>query len=436
MSKKIIPKILAGTRDFLPLDMAVRNSVLTIIKNIFISFGYDEIDTPAIEYAETLLGKYGAEGSKQMYVFNDQGGRKIALRYDQTVPFARVIAANWQKLPMPFKRYQISKVWRAEKPQKGRLREFYQCDIDIIGTYNLLAEAEVAKITEQVFIKLGFTNFQIKVNSRRLMNSFFKQLDIPENKFPEILRTIDKLEKTSVSTVKSILEDIYLNKFQISKIIELITLEGDYNYKIEFLKRNNVDISEIEEFFLLCKLFEIESKYISFKPSLARGLDYYTGITYEVDIKNGAYGALCGGGRYDDLCSMFTDKKASGVGVAFGFERIILVMEELKILPEVSLNPEILIANFGKEALPQSIKLANELINSGINTEIYFDKSKLQKQFSFADKKGISFVVLIGPDEIRENTVTIKNLMNSKQKTIPNTQVVSYMKGYINNKYL
>lgn len=433
MSEKIIPKILAGTRDFLPSDMAVRNKVINSIKNVFIRFGYDEIDTPAIEYAETLLGKYGDEGNKQMYVFEDLGGRKIALRYDQTVPFARVTAGNWQNLSMPFKRYQISKVWRAEKPQKGRLREFYQCDIDIIGTDSLVAEAEVAKIMEQIFQTLGFTNYTIKINSRRFMNSFFKNLNISVEKFPSILRAIDKLGKTDVSTVSAELRNIPLEESQIKRIIKLITLEGSNTEKLEFLQQSNVDLSEMKEFFQLCEFFQIDNRCLSFEPSLARGLDYYTGITYEVDVENGSFGALCGGGRYDNLCSMFTDKKASGVGVAFGFERIMLVMEQLNILPAVTLNPEVLVAFFSKETLPQALKLANEMITAGINTEIYLEQAKLPKQLRFANKKGIPFVAVVGPDEARDNMVTIKNLSNSKQKTIPTTQVIPYIKGYITN---
>lgn len=424
----ITPRILQGTRDFLPADMAKRDFVMNKIKSIFIRFGYDTIETPVIEYAETLLGKYGEEGSKLLYRFKDNGDRDIALRYDQTVPFARLVAANYQTLPMPFKRYQISRVWRADRPAKGRYREFYQCDVDIIGTQNLLAEAEIAKVVYTVFRELGFPNFVIKINSRRLLNSILTSLDISADQQPAIIRSIDKLEKIGQEGVMKELGNGPVRAENLPPLFQILSITGTNAQKIAALQ--NYDTSEIQTFLNLCNDFGIDEKNLQFDLSLARGLDYYTGISYEVVCPEVAIGSLCGGGRYDDLCSLFCDQKFSGVGVAFGFDRTVLAMEELGLLKDISLNSQVLVAYFDETTLSNSLKILTDLQQAGINAEIYFEPEKMGKQFKFADKKQIPFVALCGPDEMKAGTVTLKSMQSGKQKTIPQNQIVEYLKGY------
>ena len=426
----IIPRILKGTRDFLPEEMARRDFVQQKIASVFERFGYDRIDTPAIEYAETLLGKYGDEGSKQLYRFKDNGGRDVALRFDQTVPFARVVAANYSQLPMPFKRYQISKVWRADKPAKGRYREFTQCDIDIVGTENLVAETEIVKATCVVFKELGFKEFTIKINSRRLINSILGNLGIEQEKQSAIMRALDKFNKIGRNGVMEEMKQICDEKI-VEDILGIMLISGTNQEKIEKLKE--YDIKEVGELLQLCSRVAVPEEFLEFDPSLARGLDYYTGIIYEVCVKNTGIEAVCaGGGRYDNLCGLFTQRDFSGVGIAFGFDRIVLAMETLGLLDEVRLNSEVLVTYFNEETLPKSLEIWNQLQDTGIDTEIYFEPSRLQKQFAYASKKRIKFVVICGPDEVKENAVTIKNMETGKQKTIPQSQLSGYFNGYTN----
>ncbi|MBU1992942.1 histidine--tRNA ligase [Patescibacteria group bacterium] len=426
MKQLIEPKILKGTRDFLPQDMAKRNLVMDKIKSVFKKFGYDQIETPIICPAETILGKYGDEGEKLTYNFEMRGGTRIALPYDLTVPFARFFAVNFKNLPIPFKRYQIQRVWRAEKPQKGRLREFYQCDIDIIGSKSLICEAEVAKVIVEVFKALGFKDFKIKINSRRLINNVLKSFSVIEENFMDCIRIIDKLEKIGKENVVAELESLGIQKAE--KIIDFLTPEKTNEDTSK--KLANFDLKEISEFMGYCKSLNIPEKYIEFDPSLARGLDYYTGITYEVVSKDTDFGTLCAGGRYDNLCSLFCEEDFSGVGVAFGFERIMLALEEMDKFGDVKSNSKALVTIFNEETKKDALKIYSDLIKADIGAEIYFQPDKLKKQFKFADKKGIQFVITRGPEEIKKNTVTIKSLQSGKQKEIPYQQLTSYFKGY------
>lgn len=416
----IEPKILKGTRDFLPQDMAKRNLVMEKIRKVFEKYGYDTIETPIISYAETIIGNYGEEGDKLTYNFKDSGGRQIALPYDQTVPFARLFAANCQKLPIPFKRYQIQRVWRAEKPQKGRLREFYQCDVDIIGTKSLVAEVEIARIIIDVFKSLGFEGFKLRVNSRRLINALIESLKININP-PDIIRAIDKWRKIGEEGVKMELLDKGMDTKAIAKMLTVLKSKDLSAY----------DTTEIAEFMSLCEQFKIEKKYIVFDPFLARGLDYYTGLTYEVELSGINLGSPCGGGRYDNLCGMFCKEQFSGVGVAFGFERIMLALEELGKLQNIPLNSKVLVTIFDQKSTRDSLEIYDLLLNANVNSEIYFSPEKLSKQFKYAEKKSIPFVIIRGPDEKKQNEITIKVMQSGKQKTVPLNQLISYINGYV-----
>lgn len=424
--KKVEPTILKGTRDFLPLDMAKRQMVMEKIRRIFQKFGYDQIETPIICPAETILGKYGDEGDRLTYSFEDNGGRRIALPYDLTVPFARLVAANWQQLPIPFKRYQIQRVWRAEKPQKGRLREFYQCDIDIIGSTSLVCEAEITRMIAEVFTELGIDDFKIKVNSRRLLNAVLKSVDVPEEKSVEAIRIIDKLAKIGEEAVVEELEKIGIANA--GAILQLLKPEKDNQTTLAKLK--DYDLSEVNDFLKYCRDFAVPEEVVEIDPSLARGLDYYTGISFEVVSEKIGIGALCAGGRYDNLCGMFCNENFSGVGVAFGFERLMIALEEMGKLDNVQLNSKVLVTIFDENSVADALGILDRLLQAGVNSEVYFEPVKLAKQLKYADKKGIPFVVVRGPEEIAKEEVVVKAMSSGKQKSIPLNQLTAYLSGY------
>lgn len=440
MKEYIKPELLKGTRDYFPLDMAKRNFVQNKIVSVFKKFGYDQIQTPAIEYSKTILGKYGEEGEKLIYKFKDNGNRDIALRYDQTVPFSRFISANFKSLPLPFKRYQIGNVWRADRPAKGRYREFTQCDFDIIGTDSIIAEVEIVKIITTVFRELKFKNFIIKFNSRKFLDSLISDFTTDSDLKNNIIRVLDKLDKIGFEGIKKELEtflSIEFTKEMLEKFMAFLYLltskdgtkdEMAFNEKLELLK--NYNILEIKEFLEFAKKFNIPDENLEFSPSLARGLDYYTGLIFEVFISDLDLGALCSGGRYDNLCELFVKENLTGVGAAFGFERIILAMEELNMLEKIKLNTLVLIANFDKNNLDDSISIYNDLIENGINTELYLEESSLKKQLKYANKKDIPFVLFYGEEEKKNEEIKIKFMETGKEKIIPVSQISVYLKSF------
>lgn len=425
--KIIQPTILKGTREFGPGEMAKRELVMGKIKNIFARFGYDPIETPILNSAETILGKYGDEGDRLTYSFEDNGKRRLALPYDLTVPFARFFAANWQNLPLPFKRYQIQRVWRAEKPQKGRLREFYQCDIDVIGTDSLLVEAEVAAVMARVFVELGFKNFRIKTNSRRLINDILMDFQVQNEQSIAVIRVIDKLAK--IGDVATIEELRKLGVKDSGKLVALLKREGTNEESLKKFSKYNT--AEIELLLKYCADLGVPEEVMEFDPALARGLDYYTGVIFEVvSLDNPELGSMCGGGRYDNLCGVFCKESFSGMGVAFGFERIMIAMEERGDFADLRMNTEVLVTIFDKNSMKNSLKIYCLLTEAGINSEMYFEAEKLAKQFKYADKKRIPFVVISGPDEVAGGEVTVKSMQSGKQKTIPVVQLVNFLKNY------
>jgi len=429
--KKIIkPTILRGTRDFLPQQMACRNQVMDIIKSTFEQFGYASIETPILSPADTILGKYGEEGDQLAYSFTDRGGRRIALPYDLTVPFARYMAANYRELPIPFKRYQIQRVWRAERPQKGRLREFYQCDVDIIGSDSLLCEAEIAKIIVTVFDRLKISNVKIKINSRRLLNDILSFFGVLEDKVLPAIRLIDKLEKIGED---SVIDE--LNKIGVKNAREIIeTLKPGNNNIITLNKLNKFNVDDINNFLGLSKQLSVPDENILIDPTLARGLDYYTGLVFEVIAPGSDLGAICAGGRYDNLCSLFSDQDFSGIGVAFGFERIMMLIEKDKLFDNSASNSKVLVTIFDNDQVYNALSVYNNLINVGIPAEIYMGTDKLAKQLKFADKKGIPFVVIQGPEEIEREEIIIRRMDTGLQKVLSKDQLVSYMRGYYEAK--
>ena len=428
MAKKqiIVPQILKGTREFGPEEMQKRSSVMQKMIEVFARFGYAAIETPILNPAETILGKYGEEGDRLTYAWEDNGGLRIALPYDLTVPVARFVAANWRTLSLPFKQYMIQRVWRAEKPQKGRLREFYQCELNVIGTRSLMADAEIAKVAAEVFCAVGLPDVVIRVNSRRLLDAVLDKFSVPQEKKIEVIRNIDKLDKAGREKVTEALRQEGIKNSE-----ELMTLLEPAESNEETMKKFLAfDLSELNEFFSLCREYAIPEEMLQFDPSLARGLDYYTGIVYEVVEKGKEGGALCAGGRFDDLCSMFSEQPFPGVGVAFGFERMMLSLEERGLLNNSAGSTRVMVANFGKETEAGCIGMLNELTQNGISAEMYLEASKLEKQMKYADKKRIPFVVMCGSDELAKGEVKIKIMATRKQKSIPQNQLVSYLNGY------
>lgn len=377
-------KTLKGFRDFLPKEMRKRQYVINTLKKVFESYGFEPLETPALEYQEILLGKYGEEGDKLMYKFKDNGDRDVALRYDQTVPLARVVAQYQNELPMPFKRYQIQPVWRAENTQKGRYREFLQCDADIVGANSPLSDAEIINLAEKALEKLGFSNYKIVINDR------VNFANVP----PLAIATIDKLQKIGKEGVLKELED---------KGIPASTLDEILNKK---------PTENLEKIIRL-----LNSPRVVFDPTLARGLDYYTGLIFEIEIEGYSAGSVCGGGRYDNLIGIFAGRQVPAVGFAFGFDRLIEAMEEQNLFPADLTTTQVLVTIFSPELKDKSIEIASQLRSKNINTEIYLDENvALDRQLKYADKKQIPFVIVIGPDEAKNNTVTLKNMKTREQQ--------------------
>lgn len=426
----ITPEIPKGFRDFLPDKLIHRQKIIETLRMCFESFGFQPLETPTLEYAKTLEGKYGQEGEKLIYKFEDRGGRKLALRYDLTIPLSRVIAM-YPELIKPFKRYQIAPVWRADKPQKGRFREFWQCDIDIVGTKNILADAEIINIIYNSLKTLGLKNFTIRINHRQILNEIVKWCGITPEFSEEFLRSLDKLNQLkSLELVKKEMKDKGFSESSIGKFFTLLkNFNGKNEELFEFLKEKSSSITfaeainELELLFKYIKNFKVSPKNFVFDISLARGLDYYTGIIHETTIMEHNIGSLTGGGRYDNLISLFTGTSIPATGASFGLERISAVMEELSMLGSIKTLTHVLITFLSPEILSTISDLASKLRSSGINTEIYLQNERLKKQLAYANNKGIPWVVIIGPEETAKGIFILRNMINGKQEEISQSNV-------------
>jgi histidyl-tRNA synthetase len=392
---------LKGFRDFLPGKMAIRREVIKRLEKVFEKYGFAELQTPSLEYQEVLRGKYGKEAEKLMYLFKDPGGRGVGLRYDLTVPLARVMA-SYQDLPRPFRRYQIQSAWRAEKPQKGRYREFTQCDVDIVGSDSPLADAEILALTSDVLEALEFSSFKIKVNSRQVLFSSMKEVGIPEEKWLTILRSIDKLDKKSQEEVEKELSEKGLTDKQIAEVFTAIQSAKPDSFLNEVIKNAKT----------------MGAKNIEFSPTLSRGLDYYTGPIFETVVDKPKIGSIAGGGRFDKLLGELGGPDLPATGTSFGLDRLADVIEELNLWPNITETPTtVLVTVFSPELLDESIRTASLFRKENINTEIYPNEDvKLDKQLKYADRKNIPWVVIIGPEEVKTGKVVLKNLTTGKQK--------------------
>ena len=445
--KKIIPSLPKGTRDYSPDEMKKREYLFEVFKYNFNLYGFNCIETPSMENSEVLNGKYGEEGDRLIYRILNSGDflknidnkknisnnnlksqiSKKGLRYDLTVPFARYVSMNRNKITMPFKRYQIQPVWRADRPQKGRFREFYQCDVDYIGTKSIICESEIISLVYSIFNKLKFDDFEIKLNNRKILLGISEKLNF-KNKFEKFCILIDKIDKIGVTGLK---KEMKLNKFptsSIKKLISLIELKGNNSSKINyvktFLSNSKIGLEGISE---IENLMKIKSDF-TLDFTLARGLSYYTSTIFEVIPTNNNIGSLCGGGRYDDLTEIFGYKNISGIGISFGIERIIEILNTNNLFPKkIESNNNVLISYLSNDLIKNSLELANKLREKGIPTDLYSKKAKLKKQLQYANNNNIPFVIIIGEDEIKNGKYILKNMKDGNQNLLTINEIINKM---------
>ena len=459
----IKPSLVKGTRDFSPQEMIKRNFIYDTIKTVFRKYGYAEIQTPSMENLSTLTGKYGDEGDKLIFKILNSGDylakvdadllsnrnsnaatsslSEKALRYDLTVPFARYVVMHQNDIALPFKRFQVQPVWRADRPQKGRYREFYQCDVDVVGSDSLLNEAEFTLIYQEALQNLGLTDFTIKINNRKILSGIAEIIGKPEL-IIDMTVAIDKLDKIGFEGVTKELLERGFTAADIEVLKPVILLEGTNDQKLSRLKEvlaNSViglkGIEEIERVFsyieALCGTQPTAMK-LELDITLARGLNYYTGCIFEVKTNEAAMGSIGGGGRYDDLTGMFGLNGLTGVGISFGADRIYDVLEELKLFPDTAVaGTKVLFSNFDQEAEIYALPLLQQLRDAGIAAELYPAAAKLKKQMSYADAKNIPFVILIGSDEMQSGLLTLKDMQSGTQEKLPLAAILVRLQSFI-----
>jgi histidyl-tRNA synthetase len=445
MSQK--PAIPKGTRDFLPSDVYKRTYIFDTIKQVFKLYGFAPIETPSFELSGTLLGKYGEEGDRLIFRILNSGEKmkkadvealqndnlprfanslaEKALRYDLTVPFARFVVQHQNELSFPFKRYQIQPVWRADRPQHGRYQEFYQCDADVVGSDSLLYEIELVQIFDAVLTRLNLPGFTIKINNRKLLTGI-AEVSGEVDRIVDITVAIDKLDKIGEEGVLEELKSKGISENAIERIKPLFQLKGTNREKLNlmrtFLSASEIGLKGIEELeFVLNSIQKIglDRGEVEFDVTLARGLNYYTGAIFEVKAHDVKMGSICGGGRYDDLTGLFGLKGLSGVGISFGADRIYDVLNELDLFPkEVNSGLTVLFVNFGEKEVEKCLELANDLRKKGIDCEIYPSASKLQKQMKYANDRGVKFTILLGENELNNETLVLKNMDSGEQVSL------------------
>jgi len=438
------PSIPKGTRDFSPAEVAKRNYIFSTIKTNFEKFGFQPIETPSFENSETLMGKYGEEGDRLIYKILNSGDyldkvpeeelqtinykqltgkiSEKALRYDLTVPFARYVVQHQNDIEFPFKRYQIQPVWRADRPQKGRFREFYQCDADVVGSTSLWQEVELVQLYDAVFTQLGLGGTTIKINNRKILSGIAEVIGA-KDKLIDFTVALDKLDKIGEDGVKKEMLEKGISASAIEKVQPLFQFTGTVAEKIEKLNELLSSSDEgkrgVAELQFICETIQklgLQTAIIDLDVTLARGLNYYTGAIFEVVAPQVAMGSIGGGGRYDDLTGIFGLKNMSGVGISFGLDRIYLVLEELGLFPEtVTATSKALFINYGNAESLYAMEAISKLRRSGIKVELYPDAAKIAKQFQHADKRGIPFAVIAGESEMKENVFGLKNLQTGEQ---------------------
>ena len=443
------PSVPRGTRDFLPEEMLKREYIFDTIRSVFKKYGYAPMETPSMEKLDVLTGKYGEEGDRLIFKILNSGdflrkakslddSKKLsfeisekALRYDLTVPFARVVVMHQNEVTLPFKRYQIQPVWRADRPQKGRYREFYQCDADVVGSTSLLYEAEFLAIYDEALSNLGFSDFRIQVNNRKILSGYAEYIQ-QADKFTDICIAIDKWDKIGQEGVKKELVGRGVVEKGVDALFEILEFKGSFEEKLAFLSGVFQDIpvgkKGVEELQEVWKIYQYMDKFkgsIDFNLRLARGLDYYTGTIVEVATDAIAIGSLGAGGRYDNLTGVFGKPGLSGVGISFGADRIFDAMEAMDLFTITASPIQVMLVNFGEENLPAALSVMNRLRKEGISCELYPEASKLKKQFSYADKKGVPYLLLIGEEERQTGAYQLKSMKSGTQEALNLEEIVS-----------
>ncbi len=433
MAAKVTPQLLKGMRDILPSRMILRQYVIGILQDVFERFGFEPLETPALEYAEILEGKSGEEAEKLSYRFEDRGGRRIGLRYELTISLARVVAM-YPELVKPFKRYQIAPVWRADKPQRGRYREFCQCDVDTVGSTSMLADAEVVAVADTALSQLGFSRFRIKINNRKILNALGQYAGVPADVAGGIYREIDKLEKVGPASVRRELADAGIPDEAVDRLFDLVQIRGAPAEVFPRLRERLADVplglegaGELEQVVTYLDELGVNPEHYEVDLAMARGLDYYTGPVYETFVDEPKIGSICSGGRYDRLVGIFSNQELPAVGISFGLERIIDVIEELEMAPAAlgKTRTYVLVSIFGPGTRAESLALVSELRRDGIPAEVALGSEKLQSQLRYASRKGIPYVAILGPDEIARGAVVVKDLATGEQRSYERGAVAS-----------
>lgn len=434
--KRVEPRTLSGFMELLPQDQIKFNEMLETIRKTYELYGFLPQETPIIEASEVLLAKAGGETEKQIYSFK-KGDKDLSLRFDLTVPLAKYVAEYYNDLTFPYRRYQVGKVFRGERAQKGRYREFYQCDIDIIGDgkLSIINDAEIPSIIYTTFKNLGFSNFVIKINNRKILNGLFDELNISD-KMTEILIIIDKLEKIGIQAVKEELKNLGLTDENILKIEEFLNINGTTDEKIAKLKELNFSsemfkqgLEELEEVIKYVRLFKVDEENFMVDLTIARGLDYYTGTVYETNLKGyESIGSVCSGGRYENLAGYYTKKNLPGVGISIGLTRLFYNLKELGLLKtkEKSISKvDIITMGVGME---NAVEISNTLRENGIPNEIYKEDSKIKSKFSYANSLEIPFVIIIGEEEVERKMYTLKNMETGEQELLSKEEILEKIK--------
>ncbi len=440
-TERITPRTLKGFRDYLPETMIPRERLIDTAKEVYRSFGFAPIETPALEYLEILTGKGSDETDKQLYRFQDHGGRDVGLRFDLTVPLARFAAQYAQGLGLPFKRYHIGTVWRGENTQRGRYREFMQCDFDTIGTTSVASDIETVLVVATLMRKIGFERFTIRINHRGILNGLLEKSGLAD-KSTEVLRALDKLAKQGEEKVRAELADSAgATDDQIEQLMTFASIEGDNDFilkEVAALTKGNetgeAAIQRLQTVLSGLSAADVDEQVIQLDPSIARGLDYYTGIVLETTLDDlPEIGSVASGGRYDNLAELYTKQELPGIGASLGLDRLLAAMESLELLPEAKTPADVLIAYFAADRLEDYLRIASQLRTAGIRTELYPEPKKLGKQLQYADKKGFRIALIAGDDELANNSCQLKNLANGESVTVSLNEEAGELLPALNN---
>jgi histidyl-tRNA synthetase len=439
MGAVVPPRVPRGMRDILPDKMILRQYVEGVIRDVFESFSFQPLATPAVELAETLMGKYGPDAEKLIYdVKHREGKEDLALRYDLSVPLCRV-AAMYPELPKPFKRYQIAPVWRAERPQKGRYREFYQCDADTVGTTSILADAEILNVVYEILRRLGFRRYVIHINNRKILKGIGQFVGLQGELLAKVYRAIDKLDKIGLDGVQNELREGGIDEPIARRLLDLLRGRGEQDEVLTSLQRQLADfpvalegIHELEQIADYLRAVGIPRENYAIDFAMVRGLEYYTGPIFETIVEEPKIGSITGGGRYDDLIGVFSGKSLPATGTTIGIERIIVVMDELNMYPPDVRRTvsQVLVTVFDSGTLDASLTAAQELRTAGFKVELYLESSQLGDQIRYALKRGIPYVIILGPDELSAGQVVVRNLERKLQEKVDRGRMVDTLNGW------